>query len=301
MKSSSYIVRKIVFWITFLEMVIINQIAWASASPDTIVKVEPYANTAHSGGTFTINVTLTDVHSLYGLEVGLHWNASVLKIVGVDVRIGVESHPDGVLHEPIFMAQNETIQEEGKYLLVGTSTAPANPYSGHGNIVRITFKVTNTGNTKLRLETKLADRPSPGRVASPIVHTAINGVFSPVHVFISSATATAGENVNISGFIALARANVDVTIQYRQVDETDWHILSIVKTNEKGNYQHIWQPSESGKYEIIAAALIDDVREKSFSVYLIVEKLEYIVVWQSILFLVLIVIGIIAIALQHEC
>jgi len=302
LKSNLYLVRKTLLWITFLQMLIANQIALASASPETMVKVEPYASTASVGETLIINITLTDVQNLYGLEIVLNWNASVLKMVAVDVRLGFESHPDGVLHEilgtaPISFYKNETLEEQGKYILAASSTAPAASFNGSGNIVKITFNVTNRGNTKLGLESKLDDKPTSGSVASPIAHTTTSGVFSPIHVFISPATVTLGENVNISGFIALAQANVNVTIQYRREGETDWHNLPVAKTSRKGNYQHMWQPTEGGKYEIRATAFFDDLVETSYSVYITVKALAQLPVWQYIPIIIAIVLAATVIAM----
>lgn len=129
-------------------MLIITRTAPANATPEPIVKVEPYASVAQVGETFTINITITDVQNLYGIEVTLNWNASVLQIVGINVRLGVESHPDGVLHQPISIAKNETRREEGSYFLAATSTYPAPSFSGSGNIVIITFNVTDSGSSK---------------------------------------------------------------------------------------------------------------------------------------------------------
>jgi len=158
-------------------MLIVTQITSANASPATVVKVEPNSSTAPVGETFTINITLTDVQNLFGLEVTLYWNASILQMVSADVRLGVESHLDGVLHEPIF---NQTTQEEGKYQIVATSTGHDTPsFSGSGNIVEITFKVIEAGSSQLNLETKLASKPPLGEGSSPIVHTTTDGFFSP--------------------------------------------------------------------------------------------------------------------------
>jgi len=290
LKSNTHLIRKIVLVITFLGMLIVNQITLASVSPDTVVKVEPYASTARIGETFTISITITAVQNLYGLEITLNWNASVLKIVEVNVRLGVESHSDGVLHEPIFIAKNETIQEQGKYALAASSTAPAASFDGSGNTVIITFSVTNRGKTRLGLETKLADKPQLGSVASPIVHTVIGGVFSPVHVFISPARVTLGENVNMSGFLAEAQADVNVAIQYRREGETDWHNLPIIKTKEKGDYLYTWQPTESGEYEIIAAASISGANETSYPAHLTVKALSQVPIWQYVILLIAVVV-----------
>jgi len=298
LKFSLFAVKKIFLLTTLLHTLILTQVSSADASPDTTISVEPYASTARIGGTFTINITLTDVQNLFGLEVALHWDASILQMVYADVSLGVESYPDGVLHNPVW--KNETM-EEGKYMLVGMSTGRDTPsFDGGGNVVRITFNVTDRGNTKLRLETKLADKPQPGGVASPIAHTTFSGAFSPIHIFISSATVTVGENLNISGFIALAQADVSVTIQYRREGETDWHTLSTIKTNEEGDYGGVWQPPEGEKYEIRATALIDNVEETSYSVYLTVKAFAQTSIWQYVTIFIVLVVGIVAIIMYSK-
>ncbi len=154
----------------------------AQASLQTIIQVEPYRSFAEVGQTFTISVTVKDVQNLYGLEITLYWNQSILKAMDVDVRLGFESHGDGVLHEILGPAnvqiyENETTQEQGKYVLVASSIAPAPSFNGSGNIVRITFNVTNTGTCGLNLQTKLYDKPPVGEVSEPIPHTTQSGFF----------------------------------------------------------------------------------------------------------------------------
>jgi len=160
------------------------------AAPETIVKVAPYSTSTYVGETFTINITVIGVQNLYGVEVTLCWNASILEVVGLDLRLGLESHPDGVLHElpfaPIFVAENNVIQEQGKYRLAATSVASAPSFNGSGNIVRLTFNVTDIRNSKLDLETQLYDYPPPDReprISWPIDHTTIDGSFEVVPEF----------------------------------------------------------------------------------------------------------------------
>ena len=280
-------------------MLILTQIAPANTSPDTLVKVEPYASIAQVGETFTINITLTDVQNLYGVDVTLRWNTSILQVVDVDVRLGEE---DGVLYKTIFIAENETIQEEGKYHLAGTSTEPAEPFSGSGNIVRITFIVTNVGGCKLDLEaTKLADWPPPDRdprISQPIAHTTIDGFFGrQINIFpVSPDIVAIGENVSISGFIIPVQANVEVIILYRREGETDWLTLATVSTDQNGNYQFTWQPQESGKYEIRATATIEGTTETSDSVIITV-KAPGQPIWPYITVIIVIIIIIVIAAI----
>ena len=157
-------------------------VSTVQTSPQTIVQIEPYRSFAEVGQNFTINVTVKEVQNLYGLEVILYWNQSILKAIDVDVRLGVESYGDGVLHEILGTAnvqiyENKTIQELGKYVLAASSIAPAPSFNGSGNIARITFNVTNAGTCELNLQTKLYDKPPVGHVSEPIPHTTYSGFF----------------------------------------------------------------------------------------------------------------------------
>jgi hypothetical protein len=157
-------------------MLILTQRTSITASPDATVKVEPHENTAKVGDMFTVSITIVDVQNLFGLEITLEWDASILQVANIDAQLGVESYPEGVLHEPLY---NETILEEGKYQLIATSIGPETPsFNGSGNIVRITFNVANAGSCALNLKAKLASKPLPGNVALPITHTTVDGSFS---------------------------------------------------------------------------------------------------------------------------
>jgi len=174
--------------LVFLMAFSIQRTTFVQASPGTVVRVEPSPSYSDIGETFTINITVVDVQNLYGIEVTLYWNASVLYAVSVDTRLGVESHPDGVLHEPpsIFVAENNVTQKQGKYVLTATSVAPAPSFSGSGNIVRITFNATSFADSELNLETELYDYPPPDReprISLPIEHTTIDGSFRIIPEF----------------------------------------------------------------------------------------------------------------------
>jgi hypothetical protein len=153
------------------------QTGFPQSSSNTTVAVSPQTTSALLGETITINITISNVQNLYGVDVSLLWNPSALSIQNVDVRLGVESHPDGVLHTAsgadIFIQNNITDQENGEYDLVATSVAPAPAFSGSGNIVILTFNVTDVGQSELILITNLADYNPSG--SNLIDHTDVNG------------------------------------------------------------------------------------------------------------------------------
>ena len=150
-----------------------------SSQTSTVVAVVPLTVLANLGEPFNVTVSVSNVQNLYGLEVILNWNPDALRVLKAEVHLGVETYPDGVLHEsssspPIFIAENNLTQTEGEYSLVATSMAPASSFSGSGNIVRLTFEPVAVGNSKIDLESQLLDYPPTDRdprISQPIAHS----------------------------------------------------------------------------------------------------------------------------------
>jgi hypothetical protein len=155
-----------------------------SSQSSAAVKVEASPSNPHVGETFTVTVSLANVQNLYGIEVILKWDSSVLEAAKIDTRLGVESHRDGVLHEstntpPLFIAENNLATDKDEYRLVATSTSPATAFSGSGNIVTLTFNPKTIGSSQLTVQSQLYDYPPTDRdprVSQPIDHTDQNTV-----------------------------------------------------------------------------------------------------------------------------
>ncbi len=143
----------------------------------TTVFILPSTVSAFLDESFTITLGLSNVQNLYSLEVILHWDPTVLRAANVEIRLGMETFSDGVLHESssspsIFIAENNLTQ--GEYRLVATSMAPASPFSGSGNIARITFDPLKIGSSAFDLDSQLFDYPPfdrDPRVSYPISHS----------------------------------------------------------------------------------------------------------------------------------
>ena len=160
-----------------LSTVCFLQVASSQVSGNTIVKVQPSETEIRVGETFSISVVIESVENLYGLDLTLRWNSSVLEFQSVDLRLGVESHPSGVLHEDlgseIYVAENNAAEAE--YSLAATSVSPASSFNGSGTVFSISFKAVGIGNSSLELETELADRPLAGGTANLIDHAVAGG------------------------------------------------------------------------------------------------------------------------------
>jgi len=182
------------------------QTASVQAANGTTISAIPSSSTPALGETFTVNVTISNVQNLYALDVMLRWNASVLQVLNVDLRLGVESHLDGVLHEISPNAEIEVIEDNvskeiGEYHVVATSVNPAPSFSGSGNIAIITFNVTSLGHSGFEFEeTELADYPTSGENANLIEHITVAGSVNVIPEFPSL--------IAVALFLALATAAV---------------------------------------------------------------------------------------------
>lgn len=169
------------------------QAASVQAASSTTISSIPSTTTPASGEIFAVNITVSNVQNLYGVDVELSWNASVLQVLNVDLRLGVESHPDGVLHEilpdaEIEIVENDVSAETGTYHIVATSVNPAPSFSGSGNIAVLTFNVTSLGHSGFALETELADYPVSDDPANLIEHVTNAGAINVIPEFPSLIT-----------------------------------------------------------------------------------------------------------------
>src|SRR3972149_12062156 len=93
--------------LVFLGVVLVVVAMFASAiapvrsSPTAKVKIDPRVAMASVGQQFNISIVIEDVTGLYGFDIKLHWDPTVLSCVGIQSLVGVESHSDGVLYEPV--------------------------------------------------------------------------------------------------------------------------------------------------------------------------------------------------------
>jgi hypothetical protein len=174
METPSRIISKIT--LTILVCIIVSFIFVSCVSAQsTVMKAEASTTQPHVGDTLTVNIKISNVQNLFGVDVTLSWNPSVLSIVSATSQLGVESHPGGVLHEtssyPIEIVDDTASQSTGQYHLLSTSTGSATPFSGSGTIATLSFRVTHSGSTGLALISELSDHPSAGGNANLIVHT----------------------------------------------------------------------------------------------------------------------------------
>ena len=116
------------------------------SAPSPVVRLEPA--TVELGPTYCVNDTFTlkaqidDVSDLAQFGFIISWNTTYLEYVDHVLKTPVEVYPDGVLHEPVWVAVDVINATEGLYHCEASVFGP--PYSwfnGSGTAFEITFNV----------------------------------------------------------------------------------------------------------------------------------------------------------------
>lgn len=146
---------KVVLTFLICTLIIVSFTSVVSAQV-SVVRAETSASQPKAGDTLTVNIKISNAENLFGVDVTLNWNPSVLKLVSAIPQLGVESHLGGVLHEsssfPIEVLDNNASQSSAMYHLLATSIGSSTPgFTGSGTIATVTFTVTALGSTGLAL------------------------------------------------------------------------------------------------------------------------------------------------------
>jgi hypothetical protein len=125
------------------------EIVGLNPSPMPVIKVDPSTVSmgpeAALNKTFTVAVKMLNVtptglpppNGIYGIEIWLEWNATLIKPISYKNYVGDETV--GVLNPPVFFVYDNLT--DNSYIVAATSLPPAEPWSGDGTIVEITFQV----------------------------------------------------------------------------------------------------------------------------------------------------------------
>lgn len=145
------------------------------------VYINPASVNVPPGQNFTITVVISNVEDLYGFDIQLSWNASIIHCVSYELHTPVEDYPDGVLYSSVLVVKNTVDESDsisGAELgTMGwwavTSMAPAPSFNGTGIAVELTFTVEAVGTSPIHIvSSTLSD--SQG---APITHDAYDAVF----------------------------------------------------------------------------------------------------------------------------
>lgn len=238
----------------------------ATASPETVVAVDPKITSTEPGESFEINITVSDVSDLYGWEINMTFDPTILSVVKVTEgpflkQAGEEQGVDTWLLGPV-------INNFAGFVSCAASFVPFPPEgaTGSGVLASITFNVTTEGRSdlgfsKTKLNTVEEDLPVP------LDHTAVDGLFAypllrdvaVINVEVSSTSVSAGESVSMNvtvkneGEIA---ETFDVTVSYDSTIDTKTVTNLAPEASETLSF--IWDTKglTEGTYTITAVASI---------------------------------------------
>jgi hypothetical protein len=157
---------------------------YAASAQSTTVYAEASSNQLKVGDTLTVTLKVADAVDLYGLDVTLSWNTSVLRAVSATNSLGIESHSNGVLHQSD--AYQVDVEEDsvtdGQYHLLATSQGQGTPsFSGSGTIATVVFNVTGVGQANLSLDNvELSTRDSAGEISLVTPETNVSAVTTTI-------------------------------------------------------------------------------------------------------------------------
>ena len=141
-----------------------------AAAQTTTVKAQASNTEPAIGSTFTVDITISNVQNLYGVDVTLSWDHTILRVQSATSSLGIESHAGGVLHNPVVIVDDTSSQDTAQYHVAAVSQSPAAAFSGSGKIATVTFSVLKGGHSALTLVSELADKPVAGENSNPINH-----------------------------------------------------------------------------------------------------------------------------------
>lgn len=236
--------KKNIVWLLLVIPLLFTKVMVPVGAQTTVLSVNPKFSSSQESE-FTIMVSIGQVTNLYGFQLKLGYNTTILDIVQVDIQ--------PFLNEPTFVVRNETHEDEGWYSLAIASYPPASAKNGSGTLVTITFKVTSLGNCTLHLyDTMLANSK-----AEEIPHETIDGevttlIISSISISASPDAVTVRKNTTISGSITPVRVGATVTIHYKLIDDVAWNTTTVI-SDSTGGYSCVWAPSKLGTYEVKAS------------------------------------------------
>jgi hypothetical protein len=150
----------------------------ASSPTTTVVGTQPLPSTAPTGTNFDVNVTVADVQDLYGWEINMTFNPTVLEVVDMVEgpflldfadSLGIYTWPLG----PIIDNTAGWVQMSDSLFSFDPLTDGAD---GSGVLATITFHVLTKGTVPLHFEKSLLNT-KVGGLPTPIEHEPRDGFF----------------------------------------------------------------------------------------------------------------------------
>ena len=123
-------------------------------APPAVVRIEPAVLLVEPGGVMTASIVITDVAGLYGADVRLTFDPSLVQVVDADAGVsGVQITPGPLLTSqgPPIIVLNYANNLSGTIGFAATMINPAVPITGGGALFLVQFRGVLTGVTPLAI------------------------------------------------------------------------------------------------------------------------------------------------------
>jgi hypothetical protein len=144
----------------------------ASAPSETAeLSFEPLSSTLLVSDTITVNVVVTGVIDLYGVEVALAFDPGTVTVVDDNPGAAGVQITAGECPQASFVVQNAADNSTGSITYAAIALAPADPCTGGGTVATITFQGVAQGTSPISFTTWLLSDSD----IQPITTTVVNG------------------------------------------------------------------------------------------------------------------------------
>ena len=159
-----------------------------------VVRPDPLVSAVPVGGQVIVNIYIQDVQDLYGADIRLGFDPTVLQAQDVNPAVsGVQIQPLSDFLKPDFVVRNQacnvvdsTCPTAGVVRYAATQVNPSAPTSGSGALAAVTFKRLTPGVTSLEFVTHdLSDRNGvmiPSETQSGVIKLSLRwvGIYLPL-------------------------------------------------------------------------------------------------------------------------
>jgi LysM repeat protein len=208
--------------------------AGAMAAPsqqsETTVSIQPATQTIHVGETTTVDVQIDNVSNLFGVDLRLSFDPSIVKVVDSNPLVdGVQVEPGAFLDisgGKGFVVDNSADNTAGTINYAATLLSPADPVSGGGPLIRITFEGVGEGESSITLDSVMLSDAK----AAEIPAATQNGSITVRGI---EPTVPPSGNVIISGTVEDCLTGAGVGGATVRIVESPGNVTT---TDENGNY-----------------------------------------------------------------
>ncbi len=184
---------------------------------NTTVRVNPTQTTVHVGEYVTVNVTLSNVTNLYGWEIWLYWNRTVLYVTSVvDYVPGVWGNDYQIWG---YCPNNNYNATHGRCGPIIFALCPASGFNGSMTLMTLTFRTLTTGSAFIDLdEIIIVDNSS-----NQIPHAGYDGTVTvlPPPLYMRSDQHTVN-NATMNKLMTTHTGNCNVTSASSLDPENEW-------------------------------------------------------------------------------